>query len=73
MMNRPANCPKCDGRMSTGFILDIGHGGAVTVSKWQEGAPQKSFWTGIKQRKEQQQEIATWRCERCGFLESYAV
>ncbi|MDB5671280.1 MAG: hypothetical protein JWO25_2239 [Alphaproteobacteria bacterium] len=71
-MHQPTNCPKCEGRMVTGFIVDIGYG-AVAASNWQEGEPKKSFWTGVKQVKSQQHEITTWRCERCGFLESYAA
>ena len=36
------------------------------------GQPQKSIWTGLKQFKNQQHEIVTWRCGGCGYLESYA-
>jgi hypothetical protein len=57
--------------MSEGFSIDKGYG-TVDVTSWQEGKPQKSFWTGIKQSKDRH-EITTWRCDRCGYLESYAA
>ena len=66
-------CPKCQGRMTEGFIVDSGDYGAATVSTWQGGAPRKSFWTGLKQDKKAQMQVATWRCDRCGFLENYAL
>ena len=39
---------------------------------WIEGAPEKSFWIGIKTRGRRKLKIETWRCGRCGYLESYA-
>jgi hypothetical protein len=56
--------------MAEGFMTDVGYG-SVDVAKWQGGKPQKSFWTGIK-KGDPQFEISTMRCNRCGFLESYA-
>jgi hypothetical protein len=64
-------CPKCQGEMVQGFIADITHGGRL-VSQWSEGPPQKSFWNGVKWPKEKRIPIGTFRCESCGFLESYA-
>jgi hypothetical protein len=71
-MTQQRNCPKCGGNLSTGFVVDRGYGN-VSVSTWQEGEPIKRFWTGVRETKAKQHEIATWRCDRCGFLESYAV
>ena len=68
-----ATCPKCQGDMTAGFIIDFNMSQATAVSKWQEGAPQRSFWTGIKMDPERQHPITTYRCEQCGFLESYAT
>jgi hypothetical protein len=65
-------CPKCSSRMSEGFIVDAGDYGSSGVSKWHQGEPRKSIWTGIKVSKADQIEVSTWRCDRCGFLESYA-
>jgi hypothetical protein len=71
-MARSRTCPKCQASMVEGFVLDKSDNGRA-VSTWLEGAPQKSFWTGIKLRGRKPIEIATWRCTSCGFLESFAV
>ena len=71
-MARTRTCPKCQGAMSEGFILDHNHS-ARAVGRWVEGAPEKSFWLGIRLRGKTQLPIVTWRCGSCGFLESYAV
>lgn len=67
-----SDCPKCNGSMAEGFIIDQGDNGATHVSTFQTGAPRKSFWTGFKQSKEDQIAVTTLRCNRCGYLESYA-
>lgn len=64
-------CPKCQGSMGEGFIIDHLHGG-YGVSSWLEGVPVKSFWRGLKLQGRQPMEVRTFRCNRCGFLESYA-
>ncbi|MFA9201699.1 MAG: hypothetical protein ACEQR8_11070 [Cypionkella sp.] len=66
-----APCSKCGGAMEEGFVVDQGHG-TVAVSTWQGGEPRRSFWTGVKQDKAAQRAIASFRCRRCGYLESYA-
>jgi hypothetical protein len=58
--------------MAEGFVLDANQS-SMSVSKWVEGAPEKSVWTGLKLSGRGRSEIATWRCNRCGFLEQYAV
>jgi ribosomal protein S27AE len=69
---RSYSCPKCQGSMTQGFVTEHTHGGGHAVSNWVEGAPEKSFWTGVRLRGKTQYEIETWRCGRCGFLENYA-
>ena len=66
-------CPKCQGRMTEGFIVDSGDYGTASVATWQGGEPKKSFWTGLKQDKKAQIQVTTLRCDRCGFLENYAL
>ena len=68
----PTDCPKCRGRMQEGFITDNTHGG-VMIGSWIEGKPEKSFWMGIKTSGRRRILTSTWRCERCGYLESYAL
>lgn len=69
---RSNGCPKCQGTMEEGFLLDINQSGGRAVTSWVEGAPQKSFWLGVKIAKRKKIDVQTWRCGRCGFLESYA-
>ena len=65
-------CSKCGSSMSQGFIVDQAHG-MPQVSQWQEGPPPKSFWLGgVTRSGADRFEITTMRCDRCGYLESYA-
>ena len=64
------SCPKCQGRMETGFLPDRGYG-AVFVGSWQAGAPDRG-WFGLKWRGKTQYEITAYRCSACGYLEHYA-
>ena len=57
--------------MEPGYLIDQGHG-TKTVPKWVAGQPQKSIWTGLKLRGRDQIDVATYRCRRCFYLESYA-
>ena len=52
-------------------MIDVGYG-TRAVPKWVAGVAQKSFWTGLKLRGLEQIEVATYRCRRCAYLESYA-
>jgi ribosomal protein S27AE len=70
-MPQSKQCPKCGASMAEGFVLDRAQG-SVGVASWVEGAPEWSAWTGVRLRGRPQSAIATWRCGRCGFLESYA-
>lgn len=70
-MAEPSSCPKCAGTMERGFVVDQGHG-TWTVGDWVAGEPVKSIWTGLKLRGKARLKIATFRCRRCGYLESYA-
>lgn len=57
--------------MEPGFIVDEGYG-TRTVAKWVGGKPEKSIWTGLKLRGKEKLDITSFRCRRCGYLESYA-
>lgn len=57
--------------MEAGYLVDEGYG-TKAVPKWVVGAPKKSIWTGLKLRGLDQVEVSTYRCRRCGYLESYA-
>jgi hypothetical protein len=58
--------------MSEGFILDRGDANSKNLQKWIEGPPQKSFWLGVNTKGRDAFAVSTWRCDRCGYLESYA-
>lgn len=66
-------CPKCDGTMEQGFVLDYGYG-RIQVEAWVRGKPRRSFWAVIKgaNKKNEQTPIGVFRCESCGYLEHYA-
>jgi ribosomal protein S27AE len=70
-MAQSHKCPKCKSAMSEGFVMDNAYG-TMAVSTWVEGAPKKSIWVGVKLEGRKPIEIETWRCGKCGFLESYA-
>ena len=58
--------------MSEGFVLDHGDANATMQQKWIEGEPVKSFWLGLKTKGRDAYEVRTYRCDKCGYLESYA-
>lgn len=57
--------------MEPGYVIDEGYG-SRTVGQWIAGEPEKSIWTGLKLRGKEKLDVATYRCRRCGYLESYA-
>ena len=64
-------CPKCGGTMDSGFIGDWAEGD-VKVSRWLKGAPVAGWFREVNPNKNEQFQIRTYCCRRCGFLESYA-
>lgn len=64
------SCPKCQGTMSEGFVADRVHNFTQFESEWSKGTPIRSFWGGFKNKT--RIPIVVYRCESCGFLESYA-
>jgi hypothetical protein len=58
--------------MEPGFVLDWTHGG-VAQSSWVDGVPVPSIWTGLKLKGHERVPVTTYRCTKCGFLESYAL
>ena len=64
-------CPKCNGKLVEGFIPDS-NPGMVFVNTWVEGPPEKSFIRGTKIEGKRRFYASTYRCEKCGYLESYA-
>ena len=71
-MNAPKECLRCHGPMEPGFVLDRGHHSTIRTQDWIEGEPEPSFWHGLKTKGKEKHTVRTFRCERCGYLESYA-
>jgi hypothetical protein len=65
-------CHKCSGPMEEGFTLDHGFDQNLQAA-WIEGTPRRSIWTGLEVPRSIQHPITTYRCTRCGYLESYAT
>jgi hypothetical protein len=65
-------CAKCGGEMQEGFILEVTESGRA-VSSWVGGKPEFP-WTsfGVRIKGKEQLPIQSFRCTKCGFLESYA-
>jgi hypothetical protein len=57
--------------MEEGYVLDRSYAQEL-VASWIAGKPEKSRWTGLKTRGKPHLEIQTFRCSKCGYLESYA-
>jgi hypothetical protein len=57
--------------MDIGFLLDRTYG-ELAQQTWIEGLPEKSFWRGVKTGDRTNIPALTYRCEKCGYLESYA-
>ena len=66
------NCGRCGGSMEQGFLVDHTYG-AVAPSEWASGEPHYSKWTGMQMKGRQLYDVVTFRCMRCGLLESVAT
>lgn len=72
-METIGNCSKCSGAMSEGIILDRGHANAKQQQTWVEGAPEPSFWSGLKTSGKRAFNVRAFRCEDCNILEFYTA
>lgn len=66
-------CPACRVTMTDGFIIDRAHHGTPSQQEWVEGEPVKSFWVGLKLKGREKIAVRTYRCPRCGLLQSFAA
>ena len=65
-------CGKCNVDMEEGFLLEKGDVGVLSPQNWITGKPERSLLTGLKLKGRQVYDVRTYRCIRCGYLESYA-
>jgi hypothetical protein len=71
-MKGSVECMRCHAHMESGWLVDATHAG-YEQENWSPGEPQPSFWTGLKVGKDQVIPVTTFRCPKCGYVESYAV
>ena len=64
-------CGKCGGAMKEGFQVESLHNSA-RVAQWVEGPPEFWILKVLKLRGRRKLSIRTWRCSKCGYLESFA-
>lgn len=70
-MQTPPTCCKCQTTMECGFIRDSGSLKAVFPPAWIKGEAEWSNWTGVNVHGKETRQVATYRCSKCGYLESY--
>ncbi len=69
-MMRSNSCPKCQGTMEEGFTL-TGRDTYRRAAGWVAGRPRKNWLLGLR-LPHKPIDIQSWRCGRCGYLESFA-
>jgi len=58
-MTDPSECPRCRGRMEPGLVLDRGDAQTPSQQAWVEGAPERSFWRGLKTKGKETHPVTT--------------
>jgi hypothetical protein len=61
-------CPKCSGKMTPGFLKEIGHYGSSPYI-W---APKDEAPFAVKGAPSSRRDVHLFRCDQCGYLELYA-
>ena len=68
----PPKCGKCGADTLEGYIPDEDHN-QYTPPIWVAGKPEFGIFGGAKIAGLETHTIRTFRCTKCGFLESYAL
>ena len=68
----PTKCAKCSGDMQAGFVLESGLL-SDPRPKWVSGPVEVNFAGGVNIAERDVRRMVTFRCLRCGYLESYAT
>jgi hypothetical protein len=73
-MTQPTTCPKCNGSMEPGLMLDRKDWATELQVRWVGGEPTpKTFFGGLNLKDQEPLPVTTYRCEGCGYLESFAI
>lgn len=70
-MESNVRCLLCKSQTEDGFLLDRGESNRRSQQEWWAGAPNRSFWLGIK-KPETVFQVRARRCVQCGFLMEFA-
>jgi hypothetical protein len=65
------DCRRCGARLEPGYLVDHGYG-AIYPMGWTHGQPKWNKWLGLKVQRKDLLPVRTYRCPKCGLLESYA-
>ena len=65
------SCPKCSISLQEGFLLEHTRN-SRSATEWVEGQPERSFWRGLALGGRLRLRMTSYRCPRCGLLETYA-
>ena len=72
MSTEQTRCPKCGGRMAQGFVVDVHQCRLAAGQQLGRGRATEVLWFGTTSPDMNGLPIGTFRCENCGFLESFA-
>jgi hypothetical protein len=71
MPSSDPQCPACRVSMEVGYVLDHTRNRQLPA-EWVEGAPERSWLSGVSVKDRDRYEIESWRCPRCGALQEFA-
>lgn len=71
MREKQPECVQCRRPMDRGYLVDHGYGTVYPLA-WAAGFPKWSRWLGLTLKKKDKVPVATFRCPRCGRLDSFA-
>lgn len=69
-MKEQSHCPRCNGLVEEGYVLDMSlH---ITAARWVAGEPPTTFAGKRSSKEGHGPRIRAVRCKECAFLELYA-
>ena len=72
-MTQPTTCPKCDGIMEPGLMLDRKEASDLQARGVGGEPTPQTFFGNIRLKGREPLPVTTYRCEGCGYLESFAI